>query len=136
MKVKSEVSKKNKYHVEKFRYLELKNFCFQYPTWKKMYASLDGLSKRPDDLEKFRKDGVEDPTSGIAVTLEKISRKMELIEQAAIAANPEISQYLIVGVTEKIGYDILTMRYPVPCSRETYYVAYRKFFWILNKTRE
>ena len=53
VKVRSELSKKNKYWIERHRYYELKHFCLQYPIWKKAYAALDGFSKRPDDMEGF-----------------------------------------------------------------------------------
>ena len=39
MRVRSEVSEQNKYWLDKYRYLELKNFCMQYETFKKAYLA-------------------------------------------------------------------------------------------------
>ena len=39
---KPELSRKNPYFLPKYRYLELKNFCFQYNDWKRALARLDG----------------------------------------------------------------------------------------------
>ena len=32
--LRSELSPKNKYYIDKHRYYELKHFCLQYPEWK------------------------------------------------------------------------------------------------------
>lgn len=42
--IRAEVSENNPYWIEKHRYYELKHFCLQYPTWKRNYVSLEGLS--------------------------------------------------------------------------------------------
>lgn len=55
MSARNELSTKNKWWIERYRYLELKYFCRQYPIWKKAYRSLHGLSQRPNDLELFKK---------------------------------------------------------------------------------
>ena len=67
--IRPEISDKSKYWIEKHRYYELKHFCLQYPIWKKAHDALDGLSKRPADLELFVKSGqvVGDPTARCGV---------------------------------------------------------------------
>lgn len=42
--IRPEISKKNRYWIDKHRYYELKHFCLQYPTWKKAYLSLDNVT--------------------------------------------------------------------------------------------
>ena len=62
--IRPELSEKNPYWIERHRYYELKHFCLQYPIWKKAYAALDGLSRRPSDLEVFSKKGeISDPNA-------------------------------------------------------------------------
>ena len=70
--IRPEISDKSKYWIEKHRYYELKHFCLQYPIWKKAHDALDGLSKRPADLELFVKSGqvVGDPTARCGVAIE------------------------------------------------------------------
>lgn len=38
--VRSELSKRNKWHISKHKFLELKHFCLQYPEWHKLYLEL------------------------------------------------------------------------------------------------
>lgn len=64
VKLKPELSKKNKYWVDKNRYYELKYFCLQYPLWKRAYEELDGIHtssfelvrKRTYDVVKAKKE--------------------------------------------------------------------------------
>lgn len=49
---KPELSRKNPYCLPKYRYLELKNFCFQYTDWKRALARLDGW--RAQEGEKVK----------------------------------------------------------------------------------
>ena len=83
--IRPELSDKNPYWIGKHRYYELKHFCLQYPIWKKAYAALDGLSKRPQDLEVFVKSGqlTSDPTARCAESRLFFADRMELVEQAA-----------------------------------------------------
>ena len=39
---KPELSKKSPYYIPKRRYYELKNFCLQYPDWKKALEQING----------------------------------------------------------------------------------------------
>ena len=82
--IRPELSDKNPYWIGKHRYYELKHFCLQYPIWKKAYAALDGLSKRPQDLEVFVKSGqlTSDPTARCAESRLFFADRMELVEQA------------------------------------------------------
>jgi hypothetical protein len=135
-KTRPELSEKNKYWIERHRFYELKHFCMQYPIWKKAYAALDGLSKRPDDLQAIQQHtGEGDPTAKCAISKLYYLKRMELIDQAALGADPMLAEYLITGVTEGISYDILKARLDIPCSKDTYYDRYRRFFWLLNKAR-
>ena len=107
--LKPTLSKKSKYYIEKHRYYELKHFCLQYPIWQKAYTAIDGLIKRPYDLEKFKPD-IEDPTAWAAIARTNYRNKMELVEQAAIAADSELYKYILVGVTEERTYDQIKAR--------------------------
>ena len=35
--IRPDISRKNKYWIDKHRHYELKHFCLQYPEWKKAY---------------------------------------------------------------------------------------------------
>lgn len=66
--IRSELSRKNPYWIEKHRYYELKHFCLQYPIWKQSYSSLGGLSSNRDALDMCRnKYHISNPTESIAM---------------------------------------------------------------------
>lgn len=132
---KPELSKKNKYWVEKHRYYELKHFCLQYPIWKKLYLESDSLVKSSSEPVYSRLNEPGDPTAKCAETRLFYLEKMEAVEQAAIGADPDLSSYILKAVTEELSYDYLKSRLEIPCSRDTYYDRYRRFFWLLNKTK-
>lgn len=134
--IRPEISKKNRYWIERHRYYELKHFCLQYPIWKRAYHSLDGLSKRPADLMIISKErNISDPTSKCAEAREYYLNRMKMVEQAVIQTDAALAEYILNGVTEGWSYDILKARLEIPCSKDVYYDLYRKFFWILNKER-
>ena len=57
--IRPEISKKNRYWIDKHRYYELKHFCLQYPTWKKAHSSLDsGINVTDDVLCDMDEEGV------------------------------------------------------------------------------
>ena len=133
--IRPEISKNSRYYINRHRYYELKHFCLQYPVWKRAHESLDGLSKRPDDLLGIQKSGIPDPTARAAESRAEFARRMELVESAAKETDEIIGDYILEGVTEALSYDKLNARTPVPCCKDDYYRLCRKFFWILDKKR-
>lgn len=134
--IRPELSEKNKYWMERHRYYELKHFCLQYPIWKKAYQGLDGLSKRPGDLASIgTTNTISDPTARCAEARLFYSQRMEMIERVATETAPELSKYIVKGVTDGFSYDHLKARLEIPCCKDVYYELYRRFFWLLNKVR-
>ena len=135
--IRPELSGKNKYWIEKHRYYELKHFCLQYPTWKKAYSALDGLSNRSADLSGIKPtNNISDPTAKCAEAKTYYSERTNMIESVANETCPDLSDYILRAVTEAISYDHLKSRLDIPCSKDTYYDLYRRFFWLLNKARK
>ena len=134
--IRPELSEKNKYWIEKHRYYELKHFCLQYPIWKKAYLALDSMSRRPIVWSVLSKTNVHsDPVAKCVEARSFYFERMGLIEQTAIATEPNLASYILKAVTEGISYDHLKARLEIPCCKDTYYELYRRFFWLLNKTR-
>lgn len=132
--IRPELSKKNKYWVDKHRYYELKYFCLQYPLWKKVCESLDGTVLNSYDLTPGS-GSPGDPT-GRCVDLRSIYlEKIQMIERSAIGADPYIASYILKAVTEGRSYDYLKSRLEIPCGRDLYYDRYRRFFWLLDQAR-
>lgn len=132
-----ELSKKNKYWIEKHRYYELKHFCLQYPIWKKAYLALTDLKSRPLDVELVgSENNLSNPTEKIAEARLVYEGKMKMIEDTVRKTDEELYDYILKGVTEGFSYETLKVQYGIPCCRDAYYNAYRRFFSILNKERD
>jgi len=131
-----ELSSRNKYYVERHRYYELKHFCLQYSHWKREWAELDGFRKDLS-LSKawYTRTETTDPTEEYAEKLILLSNRIDLVEKAATLTDEILAPYILLAVTEDLSYEKLRARHNVPCSRDIYYELYRKFFWILDKTR-
>lgn len=136
VKLKPELSKKNKYWIDKNRYYELKYFCLQYPLWKYAYDSLDGLRVRSFDLTKIQASSGADFLGSIMDERTLYSERMELVEKAAREADPYLASYILKAVTEGHSFNYLKSRLEIPCSRDTYYDRYRRFFWLLSNLRD
>lgn len=59
-----------------------------------------------------------------------------LIEETAREADQYLYDYIIKGVVEGRSYTYLRTVLGIPCGRDMYYDKYRKFFWLLNESRE
>lgn len=135
--VRPELSKTNRYWIEKNRFYELKYFCLQYQSWKRRYEELDGFSGRPiDEIVYSRLNSPANPTHKTVEERSLYFKRMEVIEQAAIEADPYLASYILKAVTEGLSYTYLKSRLEIPCGRDMYYDRYRRFFWILDKTRD
>lgn len=137
MTVRAELSEKNKYYIDKHRYYELKHFCLQYPTWKKLHSEIDGLVSCTYDPVRFSKSNIpSDPTSKLAEERLLYLDRMKIVEQTAIAADSDLASYILKAVTEGLSYTYLKTKLEMPCGRDMYYDRYRRFFWLLDKIRD
>lgn len=133
--VRPEVSTRNPYWIDKHRYYELKHFCLQYHIWKRTYIALTEL-KSISNLEKIPSGNeISDPTAKQAIRKAYYSDRIEMVENAAYDADNILGEYILKAVTEGLSYTHLKSKLGIPCSRDTYYDRYRKFFWLLNNAR-
>lgn len=135
--VRSKISKSNPYYISKHRYLELKHFCLQYPEWRKKYANLQNKIHPSTSSVTICQNIYEhsDKTAQIALDRAYYHSCMRLIENTADNADCEIGDYIFKAVTEGYSYNYLKTVLSMPCGRDMYYNRYRKFFWLLDKTR-
>lgn len=134
-KLRPELSSKNKYWISKHRYYELKHFCFQYKQWKKELSYIDGIGHAPTDMVRSETNLPADPVARNAIAREYLRDRIRMIETAAKMADDDLAPYILTGVTEGLSYDQQAARGTIPCSRDTYYDRYRKFFYILSHSR-
>lgn len=135
--IRPELSENNKYWIERHRYYELKHFCLQYLTWKRALQALDGLNKPNNDLNAYLSSNTHsDPTAKEAEARLFYTERIEMVEHLVEETDSELSSYILKGVTEAASFDYLKNTLGIPCSKDTYYDRYRKFFWLLDKTRK
>ena len=138
--IRPELSGKNKYWISKHRYYELKHFCLQYPEWMEECKCLDdiyGFGAIDFEKEKLSKTNrVYDPVYECAVRKEELTSRINLVRNTAAAAGDDLCPYILKGITEGLTYSILRVKMQIPCCKDIYYELYRKFFWLLDKTRK
>ncbi len=134
--VRPELSQRNSYWISRHRYYELKHFCLQYPDWKKNYRSLDGMPTKRPAVTRHEEGTISKPTEMFAEARLYFSKRMEMVEETAKKAAGDLAPLMLKSVTEGISYEKLRASEGVPCCKEVWYAAYRRFFWLLDKARE
>ena len=133
--LRPELSKKNKYWIEKNRFYELKYYCLQYPLWKRTYEELYALQTTKFSLVRAQDGSIRDSVALCAEERSIYLERMCAVEKAARDADPYLASYILKAVTEGLSYSYLKARLEIPCSRDMYYDRYRRFFWLLDKTK-
>ena len=134
--IRPEISIKNKYWIDKHRHYELKHFCLQYPIWKREYVSLECPSIGSSATERVSTSNVPgDPTARSAMRRAFYKERMNMIERIAMETDKYLYDYILKAVTEELSFTYLKSKMDIPCSRDTYYDRYRRFFWLLSETR-
>ena len=76
--LRPELSKKNKYYIDKHRHYELKHFCLQYPDWKKEYDSCRNVGPHITSFEELYSTGKpSDPTFSWVARRESLREKIK-----------------------------------------------------------
>lgn len=131
-KIRATISEKNKYWIGKHRHYELKHFCLQYPEWVGLYEDADGYENEAGKSDtRF-----SDRTARHGMLRSKYMERIKMVEYSAMNADKDLSSYILKAVTEGLSYTYLKSKLDIPCSRDTYYDRYRKFFWVLDQLRE
>lgn len=135
--IRPEISRKNKYYIDKHRHYELKHFCLQYSSWKKAYADLLDVSISLSKTEDVRNSSIiGNPTERIALQKAYYAERIKMVERAAMDADEYLWKYILKAVTEGLSFTYLQTQLDIPCCRDTYYDRYRRFFWLLSEARD
>lgn len=133
--IRPNISRKNKYWIDKHRYYELKHFCLQYPFWKREYSNCVGVSSSIEN--KIHSTNIPgDPTAKHAIRRAYYLERIKLIERLSLETDEDLYFYILKAVTEGLAYTYLKSHLEIPCSRDTYYDRYRRFFWLLDRSRD
>jgi len=64
-----------------------------------------------------------------------LSDYMRMVEQSAMAADPELYSYILKSITENLTFVVLKSVYGIPCERDMFYDRRRKFYFVLSGVR-
>lgn len=98
---------------------------------------LDGYASGVTKESMYTKSNIpSDPTYKLVEKKITYYDRIKLVEQNAKDTDIELSGYILKGITEELSYTALKTKFNIPCSKDTYYDRYRRFFWLLDKTRD
>ena len=115
--IRPELSNKNKYWIDKHRYYELKHFCLQYNEWKRARSEIDGFGATSSlaSIGAVSTDNaISDATAKYAMMKHFYTRRIGLIEDAAIATDPSLHEYILKAVTEGLSFTYLKTKLNIP----------------------
>lgn len=128
--------KLEKYGITSKRYKELCGFCEQYPDWKVfLELNKDGIKGISVDNIGGSKNGTSDRTASLAIKREEIQRKVDLIENTAKEASPDLWKYIIKSVCYEAPFWYIRDIMNAPISRNSFYGQRKYFFYLLNQRR-
>ena len=123
-----------KYNISPHRFMELYHYCLQYNEWK------DELKYKCDTVRGIEITDMpithsnSDVTQNLAMRRAELNHKCELIESTAKEADSDLCSYILKAVTnEGITYNYLRMVCNIPCGKNMYYSARKKFYYLLSK---
>lgn len=105
-------------------------------SWKKKYKDLSEFSISSIFSGMSSTNVPTDLTAKYAMKKLQYAELIKMVERAAEEADEYLCDYILKGVTEGLSYTNLKSRFNIPCSRDTYYDRYRKFFWLLSNMRD
>lgn len=129
--------KLDKYGITGKRYKELCGFCEQYPEWKlEVETHTDTLkSKQIDDMPLNPLGGNSDQTGNLAVRRVMMKEKIDLIENTAKEASPDLWSYIIKSVCYEMPFWYVQDIMQIPCSKSSFFDQRRYFFFLLDKRK-
>ncbi|MDY6073157.1 MAG: hypothetical protein SPI49_03560 [Eubacteriales bacterium] len=131
--IRPKISENNKYFISKHRYYELKHFVMQYNEWNRELEDLDGYYKESSSvIERIDKGQTGNPTEHIAERRKYLSDRVQMVEECL---DEEIGKQMLQAIIEDISYEKMNAKNILPCSKDAWYTAYRRFFWLLDKKR-
>ena len=127
-----------KYGISQKRYKELSGFCEQYPEWKDELRFNQPMAKsqRIDGMPFSNTNTTSDETAELAIKRADIQSKVDMIENSAKEAAPDIWEYLIKSVCYEKSFWYMRDILMIPCSERSFYDKRRYFFYLLDKKKK
>lgn len=134
VRVRAKISKKNKYYLSPHAFYSVYHYALQYNEWRDKAQELSGAKAIDYSSTPVQTSNQSDQTYELAVKLSALHDKMHQVERVAKESAPDLYDWLLLAVTnEGITYTYLQMVKGIPCGRNYYYEARRRFYFNLNK---
>ena len=78
----------------------------------------------------------EDQNESMTTKKDYYLDRINLVERITIEADEFLHKYILKAVTEELSFTYLKTKLGIPCGKDMYYDRYRKFFWLLSKSRK
>lgn len=125
---------RKKYSLSKYRFRELFYFCQQYQEWQEELKQLTDTVKCIEISDMPKAANNADQTSDLVLKRVELQNKIELVENTAEETSKELKPYIIKAVTNySVSYTYLRQRMGIPCGKNMYYEARKKFYWLLDR---
>lgn len=108
---------KNSFYLPKYRYLELKYFCRQYPYWRYLISCPEKCPKN--------------------ISIDSVKNAVYLVEKTLYSVNCDFLPMLLHKITNGGSYEKLIEKYPEDApNKEDFVAAYKLFFWLLSQEKQ
>jgi hypothetical protein len=109
--------------------------CYQYQEWKDEYRTLSEQTVNGVNYDGMpHGSNVGDPTGNAGEKLAELARKIQLVEETAIEADPLLAKYILKAVTdENVTFNYLQQFMNIPCGKDMYYSKRRRFYWLMSR---
>lgn len=127
-----------KYGISGKRYKELCGFCEQYPEWKEQLNVLVPIPKsgKSNGIPNSRTNFISDGTADLAIKRAQIKDKIDLIENTAKEADPDIWELIIKSACYEIPFWYLRDIMQIPYSERCFFDKRRYFFYLLDRKKK
>lgn len=134
--IRPELSKHSKYWISRHRYYELKHFVMQFPEWIKESDAIDSMVSACKD-PAGRINNISDPVGRAVEKREVLNHNISMCRLVSRETDWLIGEfYILPAIYKGLSYDDLRIQHNIPCSKDTYYDLYHKFFWLLDRARK
>ena len=126
-------SKRSKFFVPKEDYITAIHWCLRYPNWVSELKILPDTNRSMAyENDKVQSSSKNDITADIAVRMEELERKIELLEDTAKEVDKDLKDYIILGVTQGLTVYQLLQR-GMPCNKNEYIKKRQQFYYEISK---
>lgn len=124
------------YWIPENEYYRLRDFSRQYPKWEKHINSIEDFSGCTSYYISTNGEFSYDLLENQAFMLLELRKRVDAVKRALVNLDPEVKDFVFIGVTRGVNYEWLTNHYGLECGKDIYYDQFRKFYYNLSNIRK